>query len=926
MSSPSERYTAARERMADTKGQLAEFAARLPFQLDDFQREACRQLDRGNGVLVAAPTGSGKTIVGEFAIHLALAANRRAFYTTPIKALSNQKYRDLVETYGFNRVGLLTGDQVINGDAEVVVMTTEVLRNMIYEQSPALNELDHVVMDEVHYLADRARGPVWEEVILNLPERIVLTALSATVSNAEEFGQWLTQVRGHTAVIVEERRPIPLHQHVLTRSGMVDLFAEASKKEYAVNPVLVRMARDDAQEARVSRPRGGNRRDRYRSRGRSSSQIIRRPVAIDRLNRAGLLPAINFVFSRQGCDDAVEQCLRADVRLTNAAERKTIRSYVTQRCSGLPESDLAALRWYQWCDALERGIAAHHAGMVPLFKEVVEELFAQGLIKAVFATETLALGINMPARTVVLERLVKWNGSAHVDITAGEYTQLTGRAGRRGIDGEGHAVTLWHPGIDPVALSRLASTRTYPLKSSFRPSYNMAINLIQRMGVARSQELLERSFAQYQADAGVAGLANQIHRQEQALDGYRESMQCHLGNFAEYAELRDRLNRREKQLSKSRGAARRQDAFDQLQALQIGDVIGLPVGRRIQPAVVVDAGTDNEPGTNDLIRPLIVTLDRRARRISEKDVPHGVTVAGRMKLPKGPLKARSAVWRRDIAERLDQASRGMEFTKPDRSNSGATDDSEVRQLREQLRSHPCHGCHDREQHARWADRYRGLAKETDQLKQRVNNRTHSVARQFDRVCALLTELGYLEKSDTNQQLTVTESGRLLAGLYSDQDLLAAECLRRGIWHGLSPSQLAGALAALVFENRRSDDDEQRARPRITEAVTQALIAQEDIAVELAEREAHHRLDFIRPPDSGFSLAAWQWADGDDLDEVLRSANLAAGDFVRWSRQLIDLLSQVAVAAGMQGDNELRDSARTAVDSIRRGVIAYDSVA
>ncbi len=546
--SPSERY-------ADyTKHRgypvVRDFSALYDFPLDDFQVRACREIEDGHGVLVAAPTGSGKTVVGEFAIHLALATGRKCFYTTPIKALSNQKYHDLVERYGPDEVGLLTGDNVVNGEAPVVVMTTEVLRNMLYAGSRTLLGLGYVVMDEVHYLADRSRGAVWEEVIIHLPESVTVVSLSATVSNAEEFGEWLATVRGETTTIVEERRPVPLYQHVMVGKRLLDLFASSDvdaaagfvKEGAPVNGELMKIARDDWASTRLMRDRrsprkgrpGSSKNPRNVGNGRRV-WIPSRADVVDRLDREGLLPAIVFIFSRVGCDAAVQQCLNAGVRLTSPEERDTIFAYVEAACRDLPEEDLHVLGYHDFLDALTRGIAAHHAGMLPAFKHVVEELYVRGLCKVVFATETLALGINMPARTVVIEKLTKWNGETHADITPGEYTQLTGRAGRRGLDVEGHGVVLWQPGMEPREVAGLASTRTYPLRSSFRPSYNMAVNLVHQYGRETSRELLEQSFAQFQADKAVVGLARQLRKAEEALEGYAESARCELGDFMEYA-------------------------------------------------------------------------------------------------------------------------------------------------------------------------------------------------------------------------------------------------------------------------------------------------------------------------------------------------------------------------------------------------------
>ncbi|MGA9374098.1 MAG: DEAD/DEAH box helicase, partial [Mycobacterium sp.] len=531
---------------------LLGFAAQLPFGLDPFQVRACAALEAGHGVLVCAPTGAGKTVVGEFAVHLALAAGRKCFYTTPIKALSNQKHLDLVRRYGADRVGLLTGDQSINADAPVVIMTTEVLRNMLYADSPALQGLSHVVMDEVHFLADRMRGAVWEEVILHLPEEVRLVSLSATVSNAEEFGGWIQTVRGDTTVVVDEHRPVPLSQHMMVGKRLFDLF-EGDSNGTLVDPNLMRHIAHRREADRLGdwQPRGPHSRNRGRQGRPSLNRAPSRADVIATLDAEGLLPAITFVFSRAGCDAAVKQCLRAPLRLTSDAERARIAEVIDRRCADLAQSDLAVLGYYEWREGLLRGLAAHHAGMLPVFRHTVEELFTAGLVRAVFATETLALGINMPARTVVLERLVKYNGEQHAPLTPGEYTQLTGRAGRRGIDVEGHAVVLWHAddnAAEPAEVAGLASTRTFPLKSSFAPSYNMTINLVQQMGPDLARQLLERSFAQFQADRSVVGLVRGIERGERMLGEITTELHP---DTLEYARLRASISARERAQSRA---------------------------------------------------------------------------------------------------------------------------------------------------------------------------------------------------------------------------------------------------------------------------------------------------------------------------------------------------------------------------------------
>ncbi|HUR75899.1 MAG TPA: DEAD/DEAH box helicase, partial [Sporichthya sp.] len=872
-----------------------------------FQLDACEALEAGAGVLVAAPTGAGKTIVGEFGVHLALARGRKCVYTTPIKALSNQKYADLARRHGAERVGLLTGDNSINSEAPVVVMTTEVLRNMLYAGSSTLLGLEFLVMDEVHYLADPFRGAAWEEVIIHLPESVTLVSLSATVSNAEEFGEWLQTVRGHTEVIVSEHRPVPLWQHVMVGDQLSDLFVDPD--HHKVNPDLLRLVGSGGlRDRRRGPPRSGQQR---RSGGAFTPS---RPEVIVRLDREALLPAITFIFSRAGCDAAVEQCLRAGLRLNSTEERREVRAIVDAAVAAIPDADLAVLGFEGWRDGLERGIAAHHAGMLPTFREVVEALFVRGLVKAVFATETLALGINMPARSVVLEKLVKWNGETHADVTPGEYTQLTGRAGRRGIDVEGHAVVLWNPHLDPIAVGGLASTRTYPLRSSFRPSYNMAINLVGQLGRERARALLETSFAQFQADRSVVSVAAQIRKQEDGLAGYAEAAACHLGNFAEYHDLRMALTAREKELSRTRSGDRRAEAASSLEKLRKGDVIVVPRGRSAGVAIVVDPGLS--PGPEDP-RPAVVTVDRQYRRLSLADFPGPVEPLDRMKIPKS-FNPRSPQSRRDLASSLRAAGHAdtpihRQSNRRSRGPSTAAEDAEIVRLRREISAHPCHACPEREDHARWAARRQRLAVDTDKLRAHVAGRTATVARTFDRVCGVLDDLDYLDGD------RVTPAGERLKRLYTELDLVAAECLRQGLWNGLTHAELAACVSALAYESRNPDD---AAPPRLPDGpVRETLGDMVRLWGDLERVEKRHRLDFLREPDLGFVWAAYRWANGKGLESVLREADLTAGDFVRWTKQLIDLLGQVAKAA----DGDLRATADQAINALRRGVVAYSSV-
>lgn len=896
------------------RGEVASFAAGFDFPFDDFQDQALRALENNKSVLVAAPTGSGKTLVGEFSLFLALKRGVRAFYTTPIKALSNQKFRDFSATYGSENVGLLTGDISVNPSAPLVVMTTEVLRNMLYRDDGRLDDLGFVVLDEVHYLADRYRGPVWEEVILHLGAQVKVIALSATVSNAEEFGQWLRQVRGNVEIVVSEKRPVPLYQHMLVGGRLFDLEVKSSGGKTKLNPVLLARTRRGLEEP---------------GRGHHTSL----PATVEELNAKGLLPAIIFIFSRARCQQGQNQLVAAGIDLTSPAEKRQISARLDEISESIPPGDVLALGLDTLFEGLRRGIAVHHAGLLPVLKEAVEKMFAAGLLKVVLATETLALGINMPARSVVIESLRKWDGHEFVMLSAGQYTQLTGRAGRRGIDTLGHGIVMFRPGMDPATVAALASKRTYPLKSAFSPTYNMAVNLLERGSLEGTRDVLRRSFAQFQADRAVVGKAQQAADKQRAADEIvaAKSLECSYGDIYEYVRIKSELEARDArhaQLLAREQARRRWDLFS---SLKRGDVLAYKDARRARHGIVMKkSGTrtgettltvlaDNAKlrnfSSNEFAGPLALVGQMWVKDYSERKPRDRQRLASKLRaaVREGIFSAPKSATSEDEAATSTKPGVSTQETSsqiPDINGRELTQLSEL-ELTELLTCHPAARCPQLDSHLKKASRWARLERQAARLRRQVDISEGALVDTFDRVVNVLIKLGYL---DPNGQ--VTESGAVLCRIYSEYDLLLAQCALKNVFAGLEPAQLAAACSAASYEARR----EEAGAP--VPAALKSLVSQiETLAADLRQVQSELQAPELPQSSSALVAATYAWARGKPLSVALEAAPIEAGDFVRAMKQLLDVLRQLE----MVGSVETSATARKAQKLILRGVVAWSDI-
>jgi ATP-dependent RNA helicase HelY len=852
--------------------------ARYDFALDKFQLDAIASINAGMNVLVAAPTGSGKTVVAEYAVARSHKAGLRSFYTAPIKALSNQKFVELSSFYGESQVGLLTGDNSINPNASIVVMTTEVLRNMIYARSQALESLGVVVLDEVHFLQDAYRGPVWEEVIIHLEPTVQLVCLSATVSNATELCDWLTTVRGPTTPIVETKRPIELTNHYLVGDK-----ASNSVRTFDVlvdgraNPEVVKFeqSKSNAPVRHTGRQQSKQFGGSQRLYSPQRSEIIKELAAND------LLPAIFFIFSRNQCDEAAKSCLKMGISLTTAAEKKEIVAIAHERLTSFSDDDLAALEFTQFVKQLEAGIGSHHAGIVPTFKEIVETCFARGLVKVVFATETLAVGINMPARAVVLDKITKFNGENHQMLKPSDFAQLTGRAGRRGLDDIGHALVVWNPFVTFEQVATLVASRSFVLNSAFRPTYNMAANLIRSTSQVQARHLLNLSFAQFQSGKDVVEIQARIQRRSKERDRLMLQAESPFGDIEEY-RLRKSSKVQPSEIDQS------------LSELRPGDVIEAGSVSHTERMVVLTVAQRSD-GTK-------ITALSRSRSVqifSVRDFVQAVVPLGYVKLP-SPFAPNNHKFLKEASSRLStakikQSSRIKHTTKSQQSE------------------HPVVGDPDLKFRLIAAESAERIDRELRQLEKRVSNSTQSVSNKFDELVKLLTEWGFVD------EWSLTQRGQMLSHIFHESDLLIANCVSEGIFDGLSAPNMAAMASVFVFQARGGEESIATHFPN-HELKTRWKSAAK-LSQRLAVAETNHGLVVHRGPEAGFMGAALDWASGTPLVDVLEEDELTAGDFVRTIKQLIDLLRQLSTVLFEEAD---RNAASAAAEMCFRGVVAASS--
>jgi len=841
----------------------------FPFELDDFQKQAIAALNADKSVVVSVPTGSGKTLIGEYAIYRALARGKRVFYTTPLKALSNQKLRDFRDRFGAKNVGLLTGDISVSREASVLVMTTEIFRNMLYgtrigEMGTSLEDVEAVVLDECHYMNDTTRGTVWEESIIYCPHEIQLVALSATIANSDQLTDWIHRVHGPTELVKSDFRPIPLQFYFCNDKGFFPLL---NSKQTKLNPNLNRYKRQKGK-----RPK--------------TPSII---DVLSHLQERDLLPAIYFIFSRRECDRAVGNA--SQLKLVNPEEAQEIEQAVNDFFARNPE---ATARQGQ-LEPLKRGIAAHHAGVLPAWKGLVEELFQRGLIKVIFATETLAAGINMPARTTVISSLSKRTDRGHRLLKASEFLQMSGRAGRRGMDERGHVVTVQtrFEGVKEAAY--LATAQADPLVSQFTPSYGMVLNLLQNHTLEEAKDLVERSFGQYLA-------AGNIQPQQEAIAAAKEDLEAlnqelagvDLQQLQSYQKLRDRI-KEERRLLKTLQSQAQSYANEDLSVAVSFAVRGTLVsikGANVPTSEPISAILmDKIPGPGQAPYLIILGRDNRWRIITVDDV----------------VNLHAEIPRLQKADALTVPP--FPNQKPGTSAQGDGDASEIAYLipplevevapevkaqqerlakvQDQLENHPARQWGKPGKLLKKYRRAQELEGEIQAMEADLEARLARRWQEFLNLIQILRMFGALS------DITPTPLGETAAAIRGDNELWLGMVLSSGKLDGLDPHSLAAACAAFVTEVSRPDS---WSNYSLSSEVSEALNSLWGLRKQLIKIQSTYGVDILVLPnkwqDRHLIALVEQWALEVEWQELYENTSLDEGDIIRILRRTLDFLSQI----------------------------------
>ena len=874
----------------------------FPFPLDTFQIEAIKAINSGNSIVLTAPTGSGKTLIGEFAIYRGLSHESRVFYTTPLKALSNQKFRDFVNQFGENKVGLLTGDISINRDAPILVMTTEIFRNMLYgefeEFDDPLVNIESVILDECHYMNDPQRGTVWEETIIHCPSRTQIIALSATISNADQLQNWIEKVHGPTVLVNSNKRPVPLDFIFCSAKGLHPLL---NNKGNGIHP-----------NCKVWRaPKGQKKRGKVGRIMQPKSPPI--GFVISKLAERDMLPAIYFIFSRRGCDKAVEHI--KDLSLVSYLEANLI----SQRLDIYLKNNQDGIKDKFHCEALKRGIASHHAGLLPAWKELVEELFQQGLIKVVFATETLAAGINMPARTTVISSLSKRTEEGHRLLFSSEFLQMSGRAGRRGKDLQGYVVTLQTRFEGAKEASTLAISKPNPLVSQFTPSYGMVLNLLQSYSLDKSRELIKRSFGSFlYLEESFEEKVILDNLDKDLIELKKITSNVSWQDFDLYEKLKSRLKEERRLLrilEKQAAEKLSEEITNALSFIKDGSLISIKapqINRKILPALICKKIYESNKIKNllcltienlfILIKPsYIINIfpDLEEIEISNLEEPV-MNFSG--EVVRGDNQSQIFV------DKILKISEETDLKTPqyDLTTEVLTQQKLINNLDKRIINLPAHQFGDHRKLKRYRKRILDIEQEIIMRNSLLEDKENHNWKKFTDLIKILNHFGCLN------DLELTEVGQSVGAIRSENELWVGLVLLSGYLDDLDPPDLAAIIQAISVDVKRPN---LWCNFKPSSKVIDVFNELEGIRKLVSSKQSQFSIETPIFLDKELTGIISEWASGKKWKELIFNTSLDEGDVVRILRRSIDVLSQIQYCIGTS--NKLKNKAKLALKAINR---------
>jgi len=874
----------------------------FPFPLDDFQLEAIRAINGGNSVVLTAPTGSGKTLIGECAIYRGLSHDSRVFYTTPLKALSNQKFRDFANQYGDNKVGLLTGDISINREAPILVMTTEIFRNMLYgefdEFDDPLENLESLILDECHYMNDPQRGTVWEETIIHCPTRTQIIALSATIANADQLQNWIEKVHGPTVLINSNKRPVPLDFIFCSVKGLHPLL---NNKGNGIHPncKIWRAPKGQKKKGKVGR----------------IIQPKSPPIGfvVSKLAERNMLPAIYFIFSRRGCDKAIENI--KDLTLVSYSEA----SKISQKLDVYLKNNQEAIKDKSQCEALKRGIASHHAGLLPAWKELVEELFQQGLIKVVFATETLAAGINMPARTTVISSLSKRTEDGHRLLFSSEFLQMSGRAGRRGKDTQGYVVTLQTRFEGAKEASALAISKPNALESQFTPSYGMVLNLLQSYTLEKSKELIKRSFGSFLYLGESSGENIILENLDKDLIELKKiTSNVSWKDFDAYEKLKNRLKEERrllKILEKQSAEKLSEEITNALPYIKDGSLISIKapqIKRKIVPGLICKKIYESQKIKSLLCLTIdnLFILIKPSYIVSIFNDLDAIDVSG-LEVPK--MYFSGEVFRGDdmsqcYADQILEVSKKNDLQTPqyDLTKEVLAQKQQIHNLEETVTDHPAHRFGDSKKLKKYRKRIIDVEQEINIRKKLLQDKENHNWRTFTDLIKILNHFGCLN------DLELTEVGQTVGAIRSENELWIGLVLVSGYLDDLDPPELAAIIQAICVDVRRPN---LWCNFKPSLKVIDVFNELDGLRKLVSFQQNKFHIEIPIYLETELTGIISEWAKGKKWKDLVFNTSLDEGDVVRIIRRSIDVLSQVQYCIGVS--NKLKTKAKLALKAINR---------